>query len=67
MARRIAEDLWLLESKVSMLGMNLPCRMAIVKLAEGGLWLHSPTKLDEAARAALEEIGGPDALENAHE
>jgi glyoxylase-like metal-dependent hydrolase (beta-lactamase superfamily II) len=58
-ARRIAEDLWLLESKVSMLGMYLPCRMAIVKLAEGGLWLHSPTKLDEAARAALEEIGGP--------
>jgi len=59
MVRQAAEGLWLHEASVSMMGMTLPCRMVIAKLAGGGLWLHSPTKLDEAARGALAEIGGP--------
>lgn len=57
MAREIGEGLWLQESSLSMMGMTLPCRMAILRLEDGGLLLHSPTRLSEA-REALAAIGG---------
>lgn len=31
--------------------------MAVVKLSDGSLWVHSPVELDEPLRQALEEIG----------
>lgn len=31
--------------------------MAVVKLSDGSLWVHSPVGLDEPLRHALEEIG----------
>lgn len=32
-------------------------RMAVVKLADGSLWIHSPVELDASLRQALEELG----------
>ncbi|CAM9511534.1 unnamed protein product [Ascophyllum nodosum] len=32
-------------------------RMAVVKLPDGSLWVHSPVQLDEPLRRALEELG----------
>lgn len=31
--------------------------MAVVKLADGSLWVHSPVELDEPLRKALEGLG----------
>ena len=38
-------------------GMELGGRMTVVRLPDGGLWLHSPVKLDEATRAAVDALG----------
>ncbi len=56
--RQLGEGLWVQESQLSMMGMTLPCRMAVLRLEGGGLLLHSPTRLS-GARQALSEIGGP--------
>ncbi|RIV88593.1 DUF4336 domain-containing protein [Aurantiacibacter xanthus] len=34
-----------------------PTRMTVVRLADGGLWLHSPIAPDEALFAAIEKLG----------
>lgn len=31
--------------------------MAVVKLTDGCLWVHSPVELDDSLRAALEKLG----------
>ena len=31
--------------------------MTVIQLAGGGLWLHSPIRLDDALRAALDAMG----------
>jgi hypothetical protein len=46
----VTEGLWIVDGPVigfGYLGMKFPfpTRMTIVRLADGGLWLHSPTEL----------------------
>jgi hypothetical protein len=36
---------------------RLPCRITIIRLADGALFLHSPIRLDAPIRMALEELG----------
>jgi glyoxylase-like metal-dependent hydrolase (beta-lactamase superfamily II) len=43
-------------------GLALGTRTTVVRLADGGLWLHSPGPLDEAQRRALEALGPVRAL-----
>jgi hypothetical protein len=40
-----------------MLGMPLPVRMTVIRLANGDLWLHSPTRFDDSLRRELEAVG----------
>ncbi len=38
-------------------GFVAPCRMTVVRLASGGLWIHSPGPMDEALAAEIGELG----------
>ncbi|WP_431270946.1 DUF4336 domain-containing protein [Dankookia sp. P2] len=39
------------------LGLPIPVRMAVLRLEDGGLWLHSPTRFSPALAAALTALG----------
>lgn len=54
----LGADLWIVDSgPFSALGMKLPVRMTVMRLADGSLLLHSPTRYTPDLAAALEAIG----------
>ncbi|WP_257462757.1 DUF4336 domain-containing protein [Archangium lipolyticum] len=58
----LAENIWLVDGPVirmAFLGTQLPfpTRMTIIRLANGDLWLHSPTAPSEALRRHVEALG----------
>lgn len=56
--RALDRDLWCLDADLRVgAGFHLPIRMTVIRLADGGLWLHSPVALDDAAAAAIEALG----------
>jgi hypothetical protein len=57
MLRALTEDLHVLDVPFRMGGLELGGRMTVVRLPDGGLWLHSPVRLDAAARAAVDALG----------
>ncbi|MFV8749863.1 DUF4336 domain-containing protein [Nannocystaceae bacterium ST9] len=58
MLRALDRDLWCLDADLRVqAGFHLPIRMTVVRLAEGGLWLHSPIAIDDAVAAELEALG----------
>jgi hypothetical protein len=51
-------DLWCLDADLRVAaGFHLPIRMTIIRLADGGLWLHSPIAIDDATATAIEQLG----------
>jgi hypothetical protein len=40
-----------------MLGLHLGTRMSVVRLDDGGLWIHSPVRLTPSLRQAVEVLG----------
>lgn len=67
--REFGEGLWVREgSAVPFLGIPYPTRMAVARLASGGLWVWSPIRLDEeladevAALGAVEHLVAPNKL-----
>lgn len=52
-----AEGLWLHMSEVRFYGVRLPTRASVVRLADGGLLVHSPPRPDAALRSALDALG----------
>ncbi len=58
MLRPLDSDLWCLDSDLRLApGFHLPIRTTVVRLASGGLWLHSPIAIDDPTAAALAELG----------
>lgn len=57
--RQLAEDLWVVERPLRFGGLPLGTRMTVVRLPDGGLFLHSPVALDDALRDALLAVGTP--------
>lgn len=58
MLRQLADDLWDAEYDLFLPGrIHFPCRMTVVRLPDGGLWLHSPVPIDDALAAALDALG----------
>lgn len=58
MLRALDRDLWCLDADLRVAaGFHLPIRMVVIRLAGGGLWLHSPIAIDEASAAAIEALG----------
>ena len=53
----VAEGLWIVDSELRVAGNSLPVRMTVVRLASGGLWLHSPTACTPGLRAEIEGLG----------
>jgi hypothetical protein len=54
----VAEDLWIVDSgPLRAMGLAIPVRMTLVKLASGDVWLHSPTAYTPALRNEIEQLG----------
>ncbi len=54
----VADGLWVVDSgPIRPMGMALPLRMTVVRLADGGLLLHSPTRHSDELARALADIG----------
>lgn len=58
MLKSIAPDLWTADHAMRMPGgWFMPLRMAVVRLPDGGLWLHSVVPMDDALAAAIDALG----------
>jgi hypothetical protein len=55
--RPLAEGLWVVDGPERVARLHIGTRMTVVRLADGGLFLHSPIPWDEALGASLAEIG----------
>jgi hypothetical protein len=56
--RALDRDLWCLDAELRVqAGFHLPIRMTVLRLADGGLWLHSPIAIDDATAAELDALG----------
>lgn len=56
--RAIAADrIWVADAPHQLMGIEMGTRMTVVRLADGGLFLHSPVDLDAELRAGLEALG----------
>lgn len=54
----LADGVWVVDSGPQrVLGLAFPVRMTVLRLADGGLWLHSPTRHTPALEAALTPLG----------
>jgi hypothetical protein len=53
----IAPELWIAEQPLRYLGFEVGRRMAVIRLAGGGLLIHSPASLSTELRAALDQFG----------
>lgn len=52
-----AEGIWTEDREVKFFGVETGTRMTIVRLSDGGLFVHSPVALDEATRRAVDALG----------
>lgn len=60
--KEVAEDVWIVDGPEIWFGLpgfklGHPTRMTVVRLPQGGLWLHSPTAPTEPLLRSLEKIG----------
>lgn len=55
--RQIAEDIWVHEDSMNMLGTQLGLRMTVVRLEGGSLWLHSATALTPELQQQVNALG----------
>ena len=56
--KNLASNLWIVDQPDFGTGLaKVGTRMTVIKLASGGLFLHSPTKLDDETKRALYAIG----------
>ena len=55
--RKLFEGLWVHEDKMKLAGTNLLLRATLVRLASGGLWVHSPTALSDSLKAEVDALG----------
>ena len=55
--RHLDDGLWVHEDVMALGPLDLPLRMTIVKLAGGGLWVHSPTAISEELKQSVDALG----------
>ena len=54
----LTAELWCAESEVRVgVGVVFPLRMTVIRLADGGLWIHSPLAIYDALAAELQALG----------
>ena len=60
--QQLDQDIWLFERTVRFAGIPLPHTMTIIRLPNGGLFIHSPTKFDSSTASALASLGAIDSI-----
>src|SRR5439155_3993514 len=58
----VADRLWVEARPLRFWGVETGMRMTVVRLADGGLFVHSPVPLDEGTRAAVDALGAVKAI-----
>ena len=54
----VADGVWIVDSgPLTVMGQPLPLRMTVIRLGNGGLWLHSPTRFDARLKREMETHG----------
>jgi len=54
----VADGVWIVDSgPLRVLGIPLPVRMTVIRLRDGAIWLHSPTRFDERLYRAIAALG----------
>lgn len=54
----VAPDLWIVDAEpMRAMGIPMPVRMTVVRLPDGELWLHSPTRCSRGLLAELLKLG----------
>lgn len=54
---QLSDDVWVLNRPSKIGPIDLGHRMTVVRLASGGLWIHSPVALDDEVRGGLDSLG----------
>jgi hypothetical protein len=54
---RVADNIWTTQRPQKFWGVETGTRMSIVKLSDGGLFVHGPVAIDEATRSAVDALG----------
>lgn len=54
---RVTDDLWAAQDTLRFLGLLMPVRMTVIRLENGGLWLHSPLRPTEDLVAQVSALG----------
>jgi len=54
---QVADGVWVTACPLRFFGIEIGTRMTVVRLDDGGLWLHSPIELDDDLVAELETLG----------
>lgn len=58
MLQPFGEEIWLADGSIAMVaGFRYPTRMAVIRLADGGLFVWSPIRLSDDLRAAVDALG----------
>lgn len=57
MLEPFAEDIWIDTRLARFFGVEVGTRMTVVRLGDGGLFVHSPIALDEATRSEVDALG----------
>lgn len=55
--RQLAPGLWTLAAPLRAVGVQMGRHMTVVRLTDGGLWVHSPAPLNDALRHQLDALG----------
>jgi hypothetical protein len=55
--RKLAANLWVADRPLPLVVGDIGTRMTVIRLAGGGLLLHSPVRLDAETRRALDDVG----------
>jgi len=54
----VADDIWIVDGpEIKFYGVSFSTRMTVVRLSDGGVWLHSPIRLTEALKARVSALG----------
>ena len=62
MLQRFADDVWTETRRAKFWGVETGTRMTVVRLADGGLFVHSPVALDDETRSAVDALGDVQAV-----
>ena len=55
---KLADEIWIFDGDtVQFLGLPFSTRMTVVRLSNGGLWVHSPISLTNSIKAQLQKLG----------